>query len=167
MAKLVRQLHPEDAESYIAIRRQALEQEPFAFLSSVEDDRALSASFVREALASSSQATFGAFAPELVGIVGVHRDSHRKAAHKAHIWGLYVTPGERRSGIGRSLMKRAIRFSRELPGVSQIHLGVAANAMPALRLYHSLGFVAWGVEPNALRVGSATVAEHHMVLELA
>jgi len=166
-ARTVRQLLPDDAESYIAVRRDALEREPFAFLSSPEDDRALSPSFVREAFASSSQATFGAFIPELVGVVGVHRDSHRKAAHKAHVWGLYVAPPQRGSGIGRVLMVRALQFARGLPGVTRVHLGVAENAKAAMHLYESLGFVAWGVEPDALRVGGESVAEHHMVLDLA
>ena len=163
----VRQLMPDDTETCIGLRREALDQEPFAFLSSPDDDRGLVLSFVREALASQSQATFGAFAPDLVGIVGINRESHLKAAHKAHIWGFYVTPRHRQGGIGRSLMKAALRFARELPGVTQVHLGVGERNEVAIRLYESLGFVAWGTEPAALRVGGESVAEHHMVLDLS
>jgi ribosomal protein S18 acetylase RimI-like enzyme len=162
----VRRLVPDDTEAFIRLRREALDLEPSAFLASPDDDRALDPAFVREAFSSASRATFGAFAPELVGIVGIGRESHRKAAHKAYVWGLYVRPARRRSDVGRSLMLAALRFARELEGVSHVHLGVAERNAPALRLYESLGFVAWGKEPDALRIGGELVTEYHMVLEL-
>jgi len=167
MPAVVRRLLPDDAEVYIGIRREALEREPLAFASSPEDDRGLSLSFVRQALARPSQATFGAFSPALVGVVGIYQDPHRKASHKAHVWGLYVQPAHRRTGVGRSLMVAALRFAAHLPGVTRVHLGVANAAQPARRLYESLGFVVWGTEADALRVGGESVAEHHLVLDLA
>jgi ribosomal protein S18 acetylase RimI-like enzyme len=166
MALDTRQLVPDDTETFIGLRREALEVEPSAFLASPDDDRALDPSFVRRAFSSSSQATFGAFDPKLVGIVGIGRESHHKAAHKAYVWGLYVKPSHRCSGVGRSLMLAALRFARELRGVTHVHLGVAESNAPALRLYESLGFVAWGVEPDALHVGGELIAERHMVLAL-
>jgi ribosomal protein S18 acetylase RimI-like enzyme len=166
MSAVVRRLLPDDAAAYVELRREALELEPFAFAASPQDDRALSLAFVQQALASPAQATFGAFAPALVGIVGVHQDAHRKASHKAHLWGLYVQPAQRCSGVGRSLMMAAVRYARQLPGVSQLHLAVAHTGKPAIHLYDSLGFVAWGTAPDALRVGTVSVAEHHMMLDL-
>jgi len=162
----VRQLVPGDTETFIRLRREALDREPSAFLASPDDDRALDPAFVREAFSSTSEATFGAFAPELVGIVGMGREPHRKAAHKAYVWGLYVKPTQRRNGIGRSLMVAALRFARELRGVTHVHLGVAENNVSAIGLYERLGFVSWGIEPDALRVGGELIAEHHLVLEL-
>src|SRR5258705_13202750 len=97
MAAVVRQLVPDDAAAYIEVRCEALEREPFAFAASREDDRAGSPAFVREAFASPDRATFGAFSPALLGIVGVGQDAHRKASHKAHVWGLYVQPSQRRA----------------------------------------------------------------------
>jgi ribosomal protein S18 acetylase RimI-like enzyme len=166
MMLTVRKLVPDDTETFIRIRREALDQEPSAFVSSPDDDRALDPSFVLEAFSNSSQATFGAFAPDLIGIVGIGRESHRKAAHKAHVWGLYVRPAQRRSGVGRSLLIAALGFAGELNGVTHVHLGVAESNTPALRLYESVGFVAWGKEPAALCIGGHPIAEHHMVLEL-
>jgi len=165
MSFLTRQLIPDDAQACVEIRREALERDPFAFLSSPDDDRALSLAFVREGLANSSQATFGAFAPQLVGVAGVSRDVKIKAAHKAHLWGLYVTPAFRGRGIGRSLMTGALGFARQLPGVAEIHLSVAGNGKAAIRLYETLGFVAWGTEPRGICVGGEFVALHHMILE--
>src|SRR5262245_24537075 len=151
MAWTVRQLVPDDASAAVALRREALEGEPAAFLSSLEDDRALSPAFVRESLATPAQATFGAFAPQLVGVVGIGREQKRKASHRAHVWGMYVTPAHRRSGIARALMDAAIGFARGLPGVGEVDLSVAASGEAAVRLYESLGFVAWGTEPHGMR----------------
>jgi ribosomal protein S18 acetylase RimI-like enzyme len=162
----VRQLREDDASAYVEVRCEALEREPLAFAASPEDDRALSIPFVREAFGRSSQATFGAFAPELVGVVGIYLDPHRKAAHKAHLWGLYVTPAHRGSRIGRSLTEAALGFARALPGVSWVQLGVSATARSAIGLYRSVGFVTWATEPDALRVGADSVAVHHMMLAL-
>jgi ribosomal protein S18 acetylase RimI-like enzyme len=162
----VRRLGVDDAAAYAEIRRRGLVEDPLAFAASPEDDRALEPGLLREALASRSQATFGAFAPGLVGVVGIYRDSHRKTAHKTHLWGLYVAPEHRAAGVGRALVVAALGFARELSGVTRVQLGVAETAGPALRLYRSLGFVSWGTEPDALRAGSTVAAVHHMTLAL-
>jgi ribosomal protein S18 acetylase RimI-like enzyme len=163
---LIRPLTPDDVEIYQRIRREALEQEPFAFGSSPSDDRARSADFVRTILASPDQAVFGAFAPELVGVVGVYRVLSLKSAHRAGIWGLYVKREHRSRGLGRSLLEAAINFARSLQGVSHVQLAVSERSPAAAALYESLGFVTWGVEPAALRIDGTDAAERHMVLSL-
>ncbi len=165
-AVTIRRLTAADARAYRAIRGEALEQAPLAFSASPEDDLARSAEFVVRSLADPAQAVFGAFAPEVVGMVGVYRDRHLKAAHKCHLFGLYVAPARRSSGLGRQLVEEAVAFARSLPGVTQVHAGVTDRAPEASALYRDLGFVAWGVEPAALRVGDEVVSEQHLVLAL-
>lgn len=164
---LVRRLTPEDAESFMSLRHMALEDAPSAFGSSPEDDRANSIDFVHDAFADPDQAVFGAFAGALVGIVGIYRDRGAKGSHKINIWGLYVSPDARSAGTGRALVTEALAFARSLEGVTHVHVSATDGAPEAMALYHSLGFVTWGVEPAALRVGDLMVSENHMVLTFA
>jgi ribosomal protein S18 acetylase RimI-like enzyme len=161
---LLRCLGPADAARFMSLRRAALEDAPFAFSSSPEDDRARSVEFVRETLASADQAVLGAFAGDLVGMVGISRERHVKTAHICGLWGLYVTPAARSAGVGRALVRAALSFARSLPGVTHVSVGVTERAPDAASLYRSIGFVEWGVEPAALRVGDVVVAESHLVL---
>jgi ribosomal protein S18 acetylase RimI-like enzyme len=163
---VIRALRPADAEAYVRLRGEGLLEEPLAFGASPEDDVASSVDFVRNAFADPSQATFGAFATDLAGIVGINRERHRKRAHRAVLWGLYVTPAQRGRGLGRALMEAALGFARSLDGVDYVELGVGDWNRSAMKLYRKLGFVAWGTETDALRVGGTTVTEHHMVLRL-
>jgi ribosomal protein S18 acetylase RimI-like enzyme len=162
----IRRLTPADARAYQAIRGEALEQAPLAFSASPEDDLARSAEFVVRSLADPAQAVFGAFAPDVAGMIGVYRDRHLKAAHKCHLFGLYVAPPRRSAGIGRRLVEAAVAFARSLPGVTQVHAGVTDRAPEAAALYRDLGFTVWGVEPEALRLGDEVVTEAHLVLDL-
>ena len=163
----IRALRADDAEAYVRLRREALELEPLAFAASLEDDRALDSDFVRRALAESLESvTFGAFRDGLIGAVGISRDRRHKAAHKTHVWGMYVRPDDRRSGLGESLLLAALDHARKLPGVLQVHLSVSEGADAARRLYLKHGFRSWGTEPRALSHGGQFVAEHHLVLLL-
>jgi ribosomal protein S18 acetylase RimI-like enzyme len=163
---MIRRLVAADAADFLRIRREALAQEPLAFCASPEDDRAQSAADFERYLTHPTNAAFGAFAPELVGIVGVVREVRAKTAHRAQVWGVYVTAAHRGQGHGRALVEAAIGYARSLRGVTQLQLAVTEPGKAALKLYERAGFVVWGTEPDAIRVDGAFVAEHHMVLTL-
>jgi ribosomal protein S18 acetylase RimI-like enzyme len=169
---VVHALAPGDAEIYVSLRAKAVAEEPLSFSSGPGDDRNASIDFVRQMLGDPGQAVFGAFvehaeqAPELVGIVGILREHHRKRAHRASLWGLYVAPQHRDRRVGRALMNAALGWARSRDGIEYVDLGVGAWNRAALRLYEDLGFVVWGTEADSLRTGDTIVAEHHMVLKL-
>lgn len=162
----LRPLEHDDIDSYVRLRREALEDAPFAFGASPSQDRLSDPAFIEAALQDPSQTTLCAFDPELVGVVSVVWERRLKELHKAHIYAMYVAPGTRGRGVGRKLMETAIELARSESGTSQLHLEVSDSATQARALYESLGFVVWGVEPHALKIGDRSVSQHHMVLEL-
>jgi RimJ/RimL family protein N-acetyltransferase len=164
----IRCLEPDDADALIALRREALSREPLAFGAALDDDRTLSADLLRASLADAgSFAIIGAFDAEaLVGMAGLFRMEKLKARHRAMIWGMYVTQTARGRGVGAAILKAAIDRARTWPGIIQVHLSVTETSEEAGRLYRSLGFREWGVEPRAVHWDGRFVAEHHMVLEL-
>ena len=171
----IRSLEPGDLDAWQRLRREALDAAPHAFAASPEDDRVLAPDFGRHAFEDASRRNFGAFAPggdrasgELCGIAGVGLDDHRKAAHKAWIWGVYVPEARRGQGIGRRLVEVAIAHAtapapRGL-GARQVALSASERSEAALALYASLGFETWGIEPGALCIAGEYLAEHHMLL---
>ena len=159
----IRPITTEDIPAFIALRRTGLNQEPHSFGASIEDDRRLDPRFVEGALSDPGQAILAAFAPGMVGMVGIYRDRMIKASHKAHIWGMYVSPAGRGQGTGKRLMEAALRWAGEQEGIIQVHLIVSSRTPVARKLYESLGFAAWGTEPQALRIKDELVDDLHMV----
>ena len=162
----VRRLAVPDARALAVLRQRALLSAPLAFSSSPRDDRARSLGFLRDVLAASDQAVFGALAGGLVGMVGIYRDPQAKAVHRCEIWGLFVDGEHRRLGIARALVGEAIAFARSLPGVTHVYVSATEGAPGAMALYDELGFVAWGIDAASMRVDGRLVAERHMVLAI-
>ncbi len=169
-APKVRLLGPEDAEAFCALRREALEDAPLAFLSSPEQDAGLDPDVARERLAANADAkVFAAIDADgsPCGMMGVRREDALKARHKAIVWGAWVRPGARGAGVGAALVEAAIEAARGMEGVDWLHLSVASTAVTARRLYERAGFEAWGTEPDALRAGGGSASETHMALDLS
>ena len=165
----IRRLTPADAATFQALRLGGLQREPTAFGSSFEEECDETLDTVAQRLAPSpDHAVFGAFdaAGTLLGVVGLGREGMRKLRHKGIIWGMVVTPAARRRGLGRALMQAAIAAAHDLPGLLQLNLCVNAHNTAALRLYESLGFVAFGREPGAMLVDGVLQEEVLMALAL-
>ncbi len=166
----VRRLTAKDAGAYVELRRRALETDPRAFASSVEDDPGLSVSYLEEALGDGSPGSpgviLGLFEPRLVGVLGLAREREVKARHKARLWGLYVSPERRGAGIGQALLAGAYDLARGMPGVEQLHVRVSTSSDVAIRLYEQFGFSVFGVERRALKIGDHYEDEILMVLDM-
>ena len=179
---LIRLLTPRDAGAYIALRREMLDEAPWAFASSPGSDRMGDPADVASRLREQHFAIAGAFAPAapvagqgagsggsseaLVACAGIYRDMRPKLAHRAHIWGVYVSPGHRGRALGRGVMLEAIGVARGWDGVDTVCLSVSARTPRAMGLYESLGYVCWGVEPDVVRIDGESAGEHHMRLAL-
>jgi ribosomal protein S18 acetylase RimI-like enzyme len=168
---LIRVLLPADASAYWQLRLFALQESPEAFATSYEEAirREHAVEEVAKNLSQSENGfTVGAFDQknDLVGIVTFYRERSLKLRHKGYLVGMYVSPHVRRTGIGRQLIAEVIKKAREMPGLEQIHLSVVTTNKAARKLYVSLGFKTFGVEPRALKYGDQYWDEEHMVLRL-
>ena len=147
---LIQRLEPADAESFRAIRLEALERNPEAFQMTHRDEAADSLDQVADRLRRA--AVFGAIIEDrLVGTAGFFVLQGEKVRHKGILWGMYVRPQARGLGIAGALVEHVIAHARtevEILGLSVITVNAAAR-----RLYERLGFVAYGTEPRAMKQG--------------
>ena len=161
----LRTLTPQDATSFQALRLRGLQECPEAFASSYEEE----ASTLREEIELRLQpkpgsAIVGAFLDGvLVGLAGVQQESMAKLAHKAFIWGVYVSPEARCRGVGTKLIGHALQYASETLGVRQVNLGVNTKNVAAVALYKKLGFVQYGLERGFLLVAGVLHDEYQMV----
>jgi ribosomal protein S18 acetylase RimI-like enzyme len=108
----------------------------------------------------------GAFrAGELVGTAGFAIQQGQKNAHKGRLWGMYVRPSSRNLGVGRLLVSAVLDVARE--NVELIQLSVVKENRPARRLYESVGFLEFGMEPKASKLGDKYYDEAHMALDFS
>ncbi|MEQ9206276.1 MAG: GNAT family protein [Phycisphaerales bacterium] len=167
---VVRVMTRDDVEHYAAIRREMLQDSPWSFVSSPEDDVASSAEAVLAWFGEDDSEVVLVEDPDdasrIVSVVGVRRERKAKYRHRATIWGVYTTPRMRGRGLARLAMNRAMEIARSWDGVDVLQLGVSSNAPAAKGLYESMGFVEWGVEPDCVRVDGAAYDEHHMSMRL-
>lgn len=171
----VRLLTPDDALAYTHLRREMLADSPWAFTRSPEDDPGCNAQGLAASLARpSGYAIAGAFAhghgpQQLVAVAGIIRNDSPKTAHRANVWGVYVSPHKRKAGLARAVITTAINTAFDWPAepfpnrVDTVTLSVSENSPAALALYLSLGFTPWGTQPDAVRINTATYAETHMI----
>jgi ribosomal protein S18 acetylase RimI-like enzyme len=114
-----------------------------------------------------NSAGFGAFrAGDLVGAVALEFESKERTAHKASLIGMYVRADTRKSGAGRALVECVLAHARSRGGVEVVQLTMTEGNAAAHRLYRSLGFVDFGVEPLAVRYPDGYRSKIHMWCDL-
>ncbi len=164
----VRRLTGEDAATYRELRLRALREHPEAFFSDVEDEEGLTlADWAARFRPEGPAATYGAFdGDRLVGVVTTIRDARRKTRHKATIAGMYVAAESRGHGIGRALLEHALAQLRAANGVELAQLCVVVGNTAARALYVSAGFVPYGIERSAAKLGGRYLDDEYMALRL-
>jgi ribosomal protein S18 acetylase RimI-like enzyme len=160
----IRRLRADDANSFRAIRLEALKANPEAFGSTFDLEDKLDLARFASRLEDSH--VMGAFQDcELIGTAGFAIQQGRKNAHKGRLWGMYVRPSSRNAGVGGRLVRAVLDVARE--NVELIQLSVVRENRPARRLYESVGFLEFGMEPKALKLGDKYYDEAHMVLDFS
>src|SRR5690349_11827047 len=100
----VRRLLPAEAETFRAIRLEALATCPEAFATTYAMQAASPPGYFAETLKEA--AVFGAFREEeIVGMAGLRREPGERKQHKGVLWGMYVRPVAQGVGLGRGLVR--------------------------------------------------------------
>jgi GNAT superfamily N-acetyltransferase len=158
-----------DAALYKALMMHAYEHAADAFTSTPEE-RALEPDewwTTRIAHPQGLTVAFGAFEEgRLVGTVALEFSAKPKTQHKALVVGMYVMPAARGRGLARLLMQAAVQFCVRRGNIRAVQLEATEGNVPAVSLYQSLGFVAYGVEPMALLTPTGFKSKVHMWLSL-
>ena len=159
----IRRLGSADAGAYRELRLAALKDAPEAFGSTFERESAEPLAWFRDRLGNSQ--VFGAFRSfELLAIAGFVRREGEKERHKGLLWGMYVRPDARNTGLGRQLLEAVIDRARQ--EVEVLQLCVVRGNEGARRLYARLGFIQYGVEKHSLKQHGRYYDEILMALDL-
>jgi len=165
----IRPLEPTDAAAFRALRVRGLRDHPEAFGRSHEEIDAVEAIAERFRVDADSDfdVVLGAFDGDtLVGIGGCRRDRLVKHRHTAIIWGMYVAPEHRGTGLGRQLLLAAVARARTWTELESLWLDVTTINTGARALYASCGFRTVAVRPRTMKVGDRYYDEELMMLDL-
>jgi ribosomal protein S18 acetylase RimI-like enzyme len=160
---MIRILREHDTAALRTLRLRSLQEEPDAFLSSYDAEAAEPEAITRDRLRrledSRDAGVLGAFDDTtLVGMLGIMREQHVKASHRATLWGMYVAPEALKRGVGGALVDAAVKRLRAA-GLEQAHLTVSATADAARRLYERSGFIVVGTLRSAMKDGTRYIDE--------
>jgi ribosomal protein S18 acetylase RimI-like enzyme len=160
----VRRLEARDVVTYRELRLEGLQRHPEAFGASFEDEVDKPDAWWTERL--ESNVVFGGWidSSPLLGVAGFRMPAGVKHRHRGELWGMYVRPDARGSGLAVSLAQRVIEHARPL--VEEICLTVVASNTAAHRLYSAAGFEPYGLARRALKVGNDYYDEVLMALSL-
>jgi ribosomal protein S18 acetylase RimI-like enzyme len=156
----IHRLSPSDAGVFRSIRLEALREGSDAFGTTFEKESAEPLQYFVDRL--DRNAVFGGFfGNSLMGIAGFYQQEGTKMNHKGVLWGMYVKPEARGSGLATALVETVLgHASKE---VEQVHLTVVVNNLRARRLYERMGFVEYGLEKESLKYRGAYFDEALMV----
>ncbi|OMF16719.1 GNAT family N-acetyltransferase [Paenibacillus amylolyticus] len=162
---IIRNIQRDEADIYWPLRLEALKTHPEAFGASFELSIQIPMNEVQERIHNEpDDYILGAYTAEgtLAGMMGFKREYGLKLRHKGMIWGVYVAPSYRGSGLASRLLREVLDRGRHLEGIKQINLSVVTTNESARRLYERYGFEVYGIERNALEVHGQGYDEAHM-----
>lgn len=164
----IERLDASHALAYRELMLEAYDRHPQAFTSSVRERAVMPLSWWEGRLTSKLDVVLGAFADgRLAGIVGLAFEPREKARHKTTLFGMYVSADFRQHGLGFELVQAAVSEAQNHPELKLIQLTVTAGNDAAFKLYQRCGFIQFGLEPLAVRVGEDYFDKIHMWRELS
>lgn len=139
-----------DAERYRALRLHGLQHSPESFRVALEDEASEPLEDVARRLTEHVVLGFQREG-ELVATAALSRFSGAKLRHRGLLYGMYVRPEARGTGVADTLVGAILEHARDA-GLDRVVLTLVATNERARRLYERHGFVVYGREPGAIRV---------------
>jgi ribosomal protein S18 acetylase RimI-like enzyme len=154
----IRVVQDEEWERARDLRLRAVADAPEAFTRSLEEEERLSESAWRERIAPSHSRVWIVEATNDDEFVGMAVASLDDPSKTAYLFGMWVEPESRRSGIGKRLVETVIEWGRAR-GAVRIELEVNELTRPAVALYQACGFAPTGHSRPLPSKPSATALE--------
>jgi RimJ/RimL family protein N-acetyltransferase len=161
----VRRLEAGDVETYRELRLESIRAHPESFGASLESEEEKPVSWWAERLQTTTVLGGWLGYSPLVGIAGLAVHDTPKLRHKGVLWGMYVRPEARGTGLAAALVHLVLAHARN--HVEQVCLTVVASNAAARRLYIAAGFEEYGLERRGLKVGTEYYDQILMVLPFA
>lgn len=138
-----RVLGPDDVTTYRSIRLEALRSDPAAFCSTHEREAAFDDATFAERLAGYAGRPGVVIVDDAADPAGMVGIGEVEAGGTAMMWGMWVRPAARRSGLGARLVEAAVAWADDR-GLSAVDLWVVVGNAAAISLYERCGFLATG-----------------------
>jgi RimJ/RimL family protein N-acetyltransferase len=166
----IRPAKPADAPALRALRLEALERHPEAFIADSAAEAARPAAHWEELAATGDEndeaAVYVAEAgTALAGMAGISRKTQPKTRHSAVVWGVYVRPEWRGQGIGEALVRRCLDWGRRI-GLRVVRIAAVNSNAAAIRCYERCGFTPYGIEPEAVYMDGKAYDDVLMAIRL-
>jgi GNAT superfamily N-acetyltransferase len=153
---LIRALNADDRAALRRLRARSLATDEDSFGRTAAEESAMARIGIEDALDRTTPSTFalGAFDADgaMIGMAAAFQGQAVKLRHCAWVNAVYVESAWRGAGTGRALMLAVLHRLRAA-GIGIAKLSVIADPPGARRFYERLGFIAYGVEPEGLRLG--------------
>lgn len=161
----ITKLQSKDWRRYKSIRLEALRESPDSFGSTYEQVVKRPDDFWRDGLTDGSK-VFAQVGDELASMAGVMYEENDDGVLTAYIIGVYTRPEFRKQGLSRLVMASLIKDITDAGRVQTIELHVNKDAIGAIKLYESLGFVVGDHVPDYVRANGQTFPQYRMKLRL-
>lgn len=152
----IREVTPDEAEAYRALRLRALADHPTSFVTTPDECPPLD-EWVKRLTPTDPQTgwNFGSFmGDKLVGMMYFGRETRTKIRHRGFIGAMYVAPEGRGQGFGAGMIRAAIEVAEGLGDLDYIRLAVETKNSVARKLYANMGFQHAFYEENYLKIGN-------------
>lgn len=134
----VRVLPSDEWQAYKDVRLRALRESPEAFVASAEEEEAFPDERWQQRM-ERSRRLLAIDEEEVVGVVSVGTGHRTNIPGAGELFGLWVAPARRGSGVARRLLEKAAKVGREV-GLRQLVYWVGTDNGRAVAFASSFGF---------------------------